>query len=804
MPIEGLSADRLYHACDPSQLDFQDTGELSDLEAVLGQDRAMEAIRFGVGMTHDGYNLYLAGAQGLDKTRALRSVLDPIARQAEVPPDWCYVNNFETPHRPRALRLPAGRGQQLRRDMEHLLEDLLNAIPAIFRSEEYRTRAQEISEDFQEREERAFRELGEEAKEKGVALLRTPLGYTLAPLRDGEPISQEDFDQLPPDEQRRIKRVIDEINARLKQIIRRIPAWKKESARRFKELNEEFTRETVEQLIAELLSTYAELPEVIAYLEAVRRDVSENINDFRAHEEEEPVKLHELLSSPQFRRYQVNVVIDNARSEGAPIEVEANPTYINLIGRIEHIAQMGTLQTDFTLIKGGALHRANGGYLILDVRHLLTHSFAYEALKRVLRAKQIRIESLERMLSLVSTISLEPEPIPLEVKVVLKGDRLLHYLLQTYDPEFGLLFKVLADFSEEIDRSPEATRLYARLIATLVRRERLRPFERDAVARVIEQGARQLEDGEKASLHMAGLTDLLREADYWAGQGASDGCRLEHVEQAIEARVRRLDQLRERLQEEILRDTILIDTQGTRIAQVNGLSVIQLGDFAFGRPSRITATVRLGEGKLIDIERETRLGGPIHSKGVLILSSYLGHRYASDRPLSLSASLVFEQSYGMVEGDSASAAELCALLSALAELPLRQSLAVTGSVNQLGQIQAIGAVNEKVEGFFDICKARGLDGEHGVLIPAANVKHLMLREELREAARQGLFHVYPVSSIDEVMALLTGLEPGQADAEGKYPAGTVSARIQARLDELNRLRVSFARAARSANDDDGD
>lgn len=803
MSIEGLPADRLYHPCDPSQLDFEDTGDLRDLDVVLGQDRAMEAIRFSVGMAHDGYNLYLAGAQGLDKTRALRSVLDPIAKQAECPPDWCYVNNFETPHRPHALRLPAGRGQQLRRDMEHLLEDLLNAIPAIFRSEEYRTRAQEISEDFQEREERAFRELGEEAKAKGVALLRTPLGYTIAPLRDGEPISQEDFDKLPSEEQRRIERVIEEINERLKLIIRKIPTWKKESARRFKELNEEFTRETVEQLITELLNAYAELPKVIEYLQAVRRDVAENINDFRAHEEEEPGKLQELLGSPQFRRYQVNVVVNNARSEGAPIEVEANPTYINLIGRIEHIAQMGTLQTDFTLIKGGALHRANGGYLILDVRHLLTHPFAYEALKRVLRAKEIRIESLERMLSLVSTISLEPEPIPLEVKVVLKGDRLLHYLLQTYDPEFGLLFKVMADFSEEIDRSPEATRLYARLIATLVRREQLRPFDRDAVARVIEQGARQLEDGEKTSLRVAGLTDLLRETDYWAGQAAADRCRLEHVERAIEARVRRLDQLRERLQEAILRDIILVDTAGRRIAQVNGLSVIQLGDFAFGRPSRITATVRLGEGKLIDIERETKLGGPIHSKGVLILSSYLGHRYAADRPLSLSASLVFEQSYGMVEGDSASAAELCALLSALAELPLRQSLAVTGSVNQHGQVQAIGGVNEKVEGFFDICKARGLDGEHGVLIPAANVKHLMLREDLRDAAGRGLFHVYPVSSIDEVMALLTGLEPGQADDEGKYPTATVNGRVQSRLDELNRLRLSFARSARS-QDDEGD
>jgi predicted ATP-dependent protease len=793
MPAESLPADRLYHACDRSELDFDDTRELADLADVLGQDRAMEAIRFGVGIGHDGYNLYLAGSKGLGKTRALRSVLDERVREAEAPPDWCYVNNFETPHRPRALRLPAGRGQRLHEDMRHLVEDLLDAVPAIFRSEEYRARAQEIGEEFQEREEAAFRELGEEAQQKGVALLRTPVGYTLAPLRDGEPIDQEDFDKLPSEEQQRLQKVIEEINQRLKEIIRKIPVWKKESARRFKELNQEFSRDTLEQLLGELIRSYSDLPQVVQYLDAVKRDVAENLSDFRAHEEDEPGQLRELLKSPEFRRYQVNVVVDNASTRGAPVVYEANPTYMNLVGRIEHFAQMGTLSTDFTLIKAGALHRANGGFLILDARHLLSHPYAYEALKRVLHAEEIRIESLERMLSLVSTTSLEPEPIPLSIKVVLTGDRLLHYLLQTYDPEFGLLFKVTADFSEEVDRDTGMTRLYAQLIATVARREQLRPIERGGVARVIEHAAREVEDGGKASLHMAGLTDLLRESDYWAAQDGSELTRRDHVDQAIRARIRRLDQLRERLQEEILRGTILIDTEGERIAQLNGLSVIQLGEFAFGRPSRITATVRLGEGELIDIERETKLGGPIHSKGVMILSSFIGQRYGADRPLSLSASLVFEQSYARVEGDSASAAELCALLSALGDLPVRQSLAVTGSVNQHGQVQAIGAVNEKIEGFFDICKARGLDAGQGVLIPASNVKHLMLREDVIEAVEDGKFHVYPIETIDQGMGILTGMPAGEPDEAGNYPEGTVNHRIQSRLEEMADKRLALSK-----------
>jgi lon-related putative ATP-dependent protease len=495
------------------------------------------------------------------------------------------------------------------------------------------------------------------------------------------------------------------------------------------------------------------------------------------------------------RRYEVNVLVDHGESEGAPVIYEDNPTFQNLVGRVEHVAQMGTLLTDFTLIKAGTLHQANGGYLILDARKVLTQPYAWDGLKRTLRSGKIRIESVGQMLSLVSTISLKPEPIPLNVKVAILGEQLLYYLLWQLDPDFRELFKVAADFAGDIDRSEDNQRLYARLIATLGRREQLRPFERTGVARVIEHSARVAGDSEKLSTQVRGLADLLREADYWAGQTGKDAVTAAEVQRAIDARVYRSDRMRERSQEAILRDTVLIDTDGAQVGQVNGLSVISLGDFWFGRPTRITAQVRLGKGKVIDIEREVELGGPIHSKGVLILSGFLGGRYAGERPLSLSASLVFEQSYAGIEGDSASSAELYALLSRISGIPIKQSLAVTGSVNQLGRVQAIGGVNAKVEGFFDVCKARGLTGDQGVLIPTSNVKHLMLRHDVVEAVESGQFHVYAVDTIDQGIEILTAQPAGEPDAAGDYPEGSVNHLVQARLSELIEKRMAFAAAA---------
>ncbi|MFB6240735.1 MAG: Lon protease family protein, partial [Gemmatimonadota bacterium] len=502
--------------------------------------------------------------------------------------------------------------------------------------------------------------------------------------------------------------------------------------------------------------------------------------------------VRRVVEHPALRRYRVNVLVDHGDSEHAPVVYEDNPTYQNLVGRVEYLAQMGTLVTDFNMIKPGALHEAAGGYLMLDARRVLMQPYAWEALKRAIKSGEIRIDSLREMLGMVSTVSVDPEPVEHDAKVVLLGDRLLYYLLSEYDPEFGDLFKVAADFDDQVDRSEENERLYAGLVGSLVEQEELRPFDRSGVARVIERSARMVGDAEKLAVRSRGVLDLIREADHWAGEDGADVVTADHVQTAIDKRIYRSDRLRERSQEQILRDTVYIDTEGEQVGQVNGLSVLQLGDFSFGRPTRITARTRLGRGEVVDIEREVELGGPIHSKGVMILSGFLGARYAAERPLSLEASLVFEQSYGGIEGDSASSTELYALLSSVAEVPIRQSVAVTGSVNQHGQVQPIGGVNEKVEGFFDICDERGLTGDQGVLIPASNTKHLMLRRDVVEAIDEGRFHVWPVAHVDQGMEILTGEPMGERDEEGRYPEGTINYLVEERLSELADKRMEYA------------
>jgi lon-related putative ATP-dependent protease len=549
----------------------------------------------------------------------------------------------------------------------------------------------------------------------------------------------------------------------------------------------------------ELRRSYTDLPKVYEYLEAVQQDVLDNVDDFLAKEEEsggQPLRM--MGESPSLRRYQVNVLVSHKNDGGAPIVYEDNPTFQNLIGRVEYMSQFGTLVTDFTLIKPGALHRANGGYLLVDVVHLFSQPFAWEGLKRALFSQEVRIVSLGEMVSLLSTVSLEPQPIPLKIKIIMLGERLFYYLLYQLDPDFRELFKVAADLEEEVERSDEHNQVYACLLATLIRKESLRPFACHAVARVIEYSARLAEDAEKLSIHMQTITDLLQEADYWAGQDKGQMVQAEHVQRAIEAQRYRSSRVHEKLLEAIRRDIMLIDTSGATVGQINGLSVLDLGDSRWGQPVRITATVRLGSGQVVDIEREVELGGAIHSKGVLILASFLGSRYAGKYPLSLHASLVFEQSYGKVEGDSASLAELCALLSALADTPIRQSFAVTGSVNQRGQVQAIGGVNEKVEGFFDVCRERGGPAGQAVIIPVANVKHLMLREELVQAVAEERFAVYAVSTVDEALELLAGLPAGEPNAQGAYAEGSLNQRVEARLMEFSRLRQAFTKEASQA------
>ncbi len=780
-----LPLDALYRRCDPDQFAFATTAELEALEDVIGQARAIEAVTFGIDMHRRDYNLFLLGPPGVGKETLARNFLDRRAQAEPVPPDWCYINNFDTPEKPKALRLPPGRAAKLAADMARLVEELRIAIPAAFDSDDFRTRKQVIEQEFKERHEKAFGDIQDRAREKDVALIRTPAGIAVGPMKAGEVMSSEEFRELPEAEQDRFKADMEDIQRQLQETLHQVPKWDKEQRQKLRELNREFTRFAVGHLIDELRKEYAGLEGVREYLTAAEADIVENARDFVAAAGEGTPILPFLPppEAPSFTRYQVNVLIDNGARAGAPVIYEDHPTHPNLIGRVEHVPQLGALITDFTLIKPGALHRANGGYLILDALKVLTQPFAWESLKRVLRAGEIRIESLGQILSLISTVSLDPPPIALDVKVVLLGERLLYYLLSDLDPEFNELFKIAADFEEDMPMTPDNLPLYARLIGTLAKNDGLRPLDRSGIARVIEHSARLAGDAEKISTHMLSIGDLLREADYWSRKNGHDAIAAADVQSAIEAQIRRASRVRERVTEEIRRGTILIDTAGAVAGQVNGLSVIQFGQYAFGRPTRITARVRLGRGRVVDIEREVKLGGPIHSKGILILSGFLGARYAPDRPLSLSASLVFEQSYGGVEGDSASLAELVALLSALADVPVRQNLAVTGSVNQFGQVQAIGGVNEKIEGFFDLCADR-LDGSHGVVIPRANVRHLMLRPEVVAAAAAGKFHIYAAATVDEAIAVLTGLPPSERDAAGNFPAGSFNRMVEARLVEL--------------------
>jgi lon-related putative ATP-dependent protease len=800
-----LEATRLYQRCDPKQFAFETTADLEDLAEVVGQPRAVEAMQFGIGIEQEGYNIFALGPTGIGKHSVMRQFFEQQAKNAPPPSDWCYVNNFEDSHQPRTIRLPAGKGVGFRQDMEDLVEELRTALSAAFESEEYQTRRQSIAEEFKERQSESFEELRKKAQEQKVALIRTPAGLAVAPVRDGEVLSPEEIQQMSEEERQSLQKKVEDIQDEMQHILQQMPSWQREMREKINELNREMAEFAVGGLIDELREKYAHFPEVVDHLNAVQKDVVENAEDFLPSSEEQAANVLSALGLGQaqrpqersisLRRYQVNVLVDHSESEGAPVIYEDNPTYQNLIGRVEYMARMGALVTDFNLIKAGALHRANGGYLLLDVRKVLSQPYAWEGLKRALQSAQIRIESLGQMLSLISTVSLEPEPIPLDVKVGLFGDRLLYYLLYQLDPEFGELFKVEADFEERMDRNGENQHLYAQLIATLARKEELRSFDRGAVARIIEHSARMVGDAEKLSTQMRSVTDLLREANHWASQAGNGVVTADDVQRAIDAQIYRADRLRERVQEEILRETILIDTEGEEIGQVNGLSVIPLGNFMFGRPTCITAQMRMGKGEVVDIEREVELGGPIHSKGVLILAGFLGGRYAEERPLSLSASLVFEQSYSGVEGDSASSAELYALLSAIAEVPIRQALAVTGSVNQHGQVQAIGGVNEKIEGFFDVCQARELSGDQGVLIPASNTKHLMLRQDVVEAVEAGQFHIYPVETVDQGIEILTGLPAGERDEEGNYPEGSINYLVETRLIELAEKRARFAKSA---------
>ena len=807
MAVNALKPEQLRACCPAEQLEFETTDELEDLDSFIGQPRALAAMDFGIGIRREGYHVFALGETGTGKYALIRRFLDRQAAGEAVPPDICYVNNFEEPHKPSILVLDAGSGRAFAERIENLIEDVRNALQAAFESEDFQNRMQSVNRELQEKQQRAFEKLQHMAEERNLTPLRTPAGLVFAPVRDGEVIPPDELEKLPEEERQDLEKKSEELQKEAQKVFQKIPQWQREIREKQKELNREATQYAVGPVIEELRKQYEGNSAVIGYLTSIEKDIVDHAHVLfqpeggqgqaggqQAQNMPPPPGHGPASESPALRRYRVNVLVDHSKTQGAPVVCEDNPTLQNLLGRVEHLTHMGALVTDFNMIRAGSLHRANGGYLIVNILKVLQQPFAWEGLKRALRSGKITIESPGQMYSLISTVSLEPEAVPLNVKVVLLGSPLLYYLIRHYDPEFSELFKVGADFAQRMDRSPNNQKDYSRLIAGVVRKENLYPFGREAVARVIEQSARMTGDSRKLSVHMQDLNDLLREADYWARQNGNGVVQVEDVQKAIDARIFRSDRLRETMQEQIQRDIILIDTEESKIGQVNGLSVIQLGDFAFGRPSRITARIRLGKGDVVDIEREVAMGGPIHSKGVLILAGFLGERYAMHQPLSLSASLVFEQSYSGVEGDSASSAELYALLSAISEAPLKQSLAVTGSVNQLGRVQPIGGVNEKIEGFFDTCRSKGLTGDQGVLIPAGNVQHLMLRPDVIEAVENNTFAIYPVETIDQGIEMLTGVPAGEPDEQGRYPADSINGRVFNGLAELARRRKAFSSA----------
>ena len=787
-----LKPEQLYRQCDTKSLSFKTTRELDDLNGVLGQKRAVEAIDFGIKIQQDGYNLFAMGPTGTGKHTIIRQFLDARSKSREGVYDWCYVNNFEDAYKPLALRLPPGTARDFEDTMENLVADLITTIPAAFETDEFQAQLNEIEAEYSEKEQKPFEDLQVRARKRDIALMRTPSGVAISPMKDGEVMQPEEFEKLSEETQADLTALMKEFHEQIEKLIQQSPKVRREMHRKLRKLNEELATQVVGELFADVLKKYEGMPFVLDYLKAVQEDVIDSSDAFRPSMQEQPQGGLVLpgMASPEERlraivdRYRVNRLIDHRKTEQSPVVYCDNPTFENLVGSIEHMAEMGNLVTNFTLIKAGALHEANGGYLIIDARELLQQPSAWDGLKRALRSNHIHTEPLGRYLSMLSTVSLEPQPIPLKVKVILVGERQLYYALRAYDSDFSELFKVVADFEESVPRNASTTKKYARMIATVARREELRPFDRAGVCRLIEYGSRLAGDSRKLSVQMMHIADLAREADFHAGQAKAEVITAEHVSASLDAQEYRNGRFAERMRERVDDGTVMIDTKGERVGQINALSVYQVGGTAFGQPNRITSRVSAGNGRVLDIEREVHLGGKLHSKGVLILGSYLKAHFTPTKALSLSASIVFEQSYGGIDGDSASSTELYAILSAISQLPINQALAVTGSVNQFGEVQAIGGVNEKIEGFFATCKSNGLQEDNGVLIPQANVSDLMLRREVVEAVEAGTFHVYPVRTIAEGIEILTGVTAGRRLKSGKFTKDSVFAKVEARLEEF--------------------
>ncbi len=787
-----LAADKLRYMCDPTKFNFKTTAEVDPLDRIIGQDRAIEALKLGLGIkdAKNRYNIYVAGGPGTGKMSAVEYFLSRASRDEPRPPDLCYVHNFENPYSPHYLELPAGMGTQLRDDMKHLITRLRRDIPKVFELDEFKARSKKINDRYAEKRTTLFEEMEKKARALGFAIQRTPIGINTLPLRDGgEPLSQEEYEALSEEERTKIREKQNEVQALIQDSLQEIARIEEEREEEIKKLAKEAVLFTVEPHINQLKSRYGSVDKVVSFLDEVQNDIVEHLDQFRGGNQETPKGPMPVPFVMQpvdpFKRYDVNVLVDNSQTEGAPVIVEENASYTNLFGAIERRVHMGVAITDFTMIKPGSLHRANGGYLVLNANNLFRMGLSWEALKIAIKRREIRIEDPMQMLGYSTTEGLKPEPVPFRMKIIIIGSPEIYELLHYYDEDFPKLFSVKSDFDIEMERTDEHEQEIARFLRARCQEDpSLLPFDPTGVAKVVEAATELAGDQKKLSCRFGVLTSIIKEASYWARTEGSAYVTGEHVHTALVERDHRSDRIEEKIREMIARDQILVDTTGERAGQVNGLAVLQLGDYMFGKPSRITATVHTGKDGIVDIEREAELGGHTHTKGIMILKGFLGERFASEKPLSLSASLTFEQSYSMIDGDSASSTELYALLSALSGIPIKQGLAVTGSVNQKGEIQPIGGVNEKIEGFFRVCKAKGITGDQGVLIPMRNVDNLMLSEEVVEAVRAGKFHIYPVSTVEEGIKILTGVPAGEKGPDGTFPADTVFGRVVARLEAI--------------------
>ncbi|MDD2500337.1 MAG: ATP-binding protein [Geobacter sp.] len=782
-----LPVEKLRWTCDPEQFDFTTTADLPDLVDAVGQERALRSIEFGLGVRETGFNLYISGQTGTGRTSTIRNLLRQRAKNEPTPDDWVYVYNFKDADNPISLSLPAGRGSELTADMKELVEAFKNDIPKALESKEYESRRTEVLEQYQAQSNELFDTLEAESEKHGFVLQRTVSGLVIVPQKDDHNFTQDEYDALTEEERAKLEEQGKLLTERLNDVLRQVRDNEKATKDALAQADRELGLSCLGHRLDPLREKYVGLEKVLEYLETVQEDILKNLEDFKPQPTQPQIPgLKIARQEPSFERYEVNLLVDNKETEGAPIVFESNPTYNNLFGRIEHVMQYGGVAvTDFTMIKAGALHRANGGYLVIDAREVLINPFVWDSLKRCIRTAEIRIEDVLEQYRFMTMVSLKPEPVPLSAKIVLVGTPWIYYLLYYQDPDYRKFFKVKAEFDSSVSRTPVVMQEYALFVATLCRDKKLLHFDRAGVACLLEYTARMVDDQQKLSSRFMEIADFVREASFWAERDGHQVITCSDVRRAAEEQLYRVNRIEERMQELFDDGTIMVDTDGVVVGQINGLSVISLGDHTFGRPSRITARTWLGQAGMINVEREVKLSGPIHDKGVLILTGYLGGLFAHSHPLSLSASICFEQNYDGVEGDSASSTELYALLSALSGIPIRQGIAVTGSVNQRGQIQPIGGVNHKIEGFYAVCKAKGLTGEQGVMIPKTNERHLMLKEEVVEAIAAGTFHLWSIETIEQGIEILTGVQAGTAGKSGSYPKGTVFYQVAQTLKKMH-------------------